>query len=65
MLLLYTYHWSVGMSEVTGPAITNIIKPGQFKIGSVGKALTGVEVKLDYTATTEEGQGEVRNTLFL
>ncbi len=48
------------MSEVTGPAITNIIKPGQFKIGSVGKALTGVEVKLDYSATTEEGQGEVR-----
>ena len=48
------------MSEVSGPAITNVIKPGHFKLGSVGRALAGVEVKLDYSASPEEGQGEVR-----
>lgn len=32
-----------GMSETTGPATTNL--PGAVKIGSVGKALPGVEVK--------------------
>jgi long-chain acyl-CoA synthetase len=31
-----------GMSETTGPATTNV--PGAFRIGSVGKALPGVEV---------------------
>jgi long-chain acyl-CoA synthetase len=38
-----------GMSETTGPATTNI--PGSFKIGSVGKALPGVEVK-----TADDGE---------
>jgi long-chain acyl-CoA synthetase len=38
-----------GMSETTGPATTNL--PGAFKIGSVGKALPGVEV-----ATAEDGE---------
>jgi len=33
-----------GMSETTGPATTNI--PGAFRLGSVGKALPGVEVEL-------------------
>ncbi len=33
-----------GMSETTGPATTNL--PGAFRIGSVGKALPGVEVVL-------------------
>jgi long-chain acyl-CoA synthetase len=33
-----------GMSETTGPATTNL--PGAFKVGSVGKALPGVEVKV-------------------
>jgi long-chain acyl-CoA synthetase len=33
-----------GMSETTGPATTNL--PGAFKLGSVGKALPGVEVRL-------------------
>jgi len=33
-----------GMSETTGPATTNV--PGAAKIGSVGKALPGVEVKV-------------------
>jgi long-chain acyl-CoA synthetase len=33
-----------GMSETTGPATTNV--PGAFRIGSVGKALPGVEVAL-------------------
>jgi long-chain acyl-CoA synthetase len=33
-----------GMSETTGPATTNV--PGAFRIGSVGKALPGVEVTL-------------------
>jgi len=33
-----------GMSETTGPATTNV--PGSFRIGSVGKALPGVEVEL-------------------
>jgi long-chain acyl-CoA synthetase len=33
-----------GMSETTGPATTNL--PGAFRIGSVGKALPGVEVEL-------------------
>ena len=47
------------MSEVTGPALTNIIKPGLFKIGSVGRPLAGVEVKLDMNASPDEGQGEV------
>jgi long-chain acyl-CoA synthetase len=32
------------MSETTGPATTNI--PGAFRLGSVGKALPGVEVEL-------------------
>ena len=48
------------MSEVTGVAVTNIIKPGQFKIGSIGKRMKGIDVKLDMTASPEEGQGEVR-----
>jgi long-chain acyl-CoA synthetase len=34
-----------GMSETTGPATTNL--PGAAKIGSVGRALPGVAVKLD------------------
>ena len=38
-----------GMSETTGPATTNV--PGAFKIGSVGKALPGVEVR-----TAEDGE---------
>ena len=33
-----------GMSETTGPATTNL--PGAEKIGSVGRALPGVEVVL-------------------
>ncbi|HVR77946.1 MAG TPA: long-chain fatty acid--CoA ligase [Acidimicrobiia bacterium] len=33
-----------GLSETTGPATTNV--PGVFRIGSVGKALPGVEVEL-------------------
>ena len=33
-----------GMSETTGPATTNL--PGAFRLGSVGKALPGVEVEL-------------------
>ncbi|HWL48922.1 MAG TPA: AMP-binding protein, partial [Acidimicrobiia bacterium] len=33
-----------GMSETTGPATTNV--PGVFRLGSVGKALPGVEVEL-------------------
>jgi len=33
-----------GMSETTGPATTNV--PGAFRIGSVGKAIPGVEVEL-------------------
>jgi long-chain acyl-CoA synthetase len=33
-----------GMSETTGPATTNL--PGAFRLGSVGKALPGVEVQL-------------------
>jgi len=42
-----------GMSETTGPATTNI--PGAFKIGSVGKALPGVEVKI-----AEDGELSMR-----
>lgn len=38
-----------GMSETTGPATTNV--PGAFKIGSVGRALPGVEV-----TTAEDGE---------
>ena len=38
-----------GMSETTGPATTNV--PGASKIGSVGRALPGVEV-----ATAEDGE---------
>ncbi|MGB7861426.1 MAG: long-chain fatty acid--CoA ligase [Acidimicrobiia bacterium] len=38
-----------GMSETTGPASTNL--PGAYKIGSVGKALPGVEV-----VTAEDGE---------
>jgi long-chain acyl-CoA synthetase len=33
-----------GMSETTGPATSNL--PGAFRLGSVGKALPGVEVRL-------------------
>jgi long-chain acyl-CoA synthetase len=33
-----------GMSETTGPATTNL--PGAFRLGSVGRALPGVEVRL-------------------
>ncbi len=33
-----------GMSETTGPATTNV--PGAFRLGSVGKAIPGVEVDL-------------------
>jgi long-chain acyl-CoA synthetase len=33
-----------GMSETTGPGTTNV--PGAFRIGSVGRALPGVEVEL-------------------
>jgi long-chain acyl-CoA synthetase len=33
-----------GMSETTGPGTTNL--PGAFRIGSVGKAIPGVEVEL-------------------
>ena len=33
-----------GLSETTGPATTNV--PGVFRIGSVGRALPGVEVEL-------------------
>ena len=38
-----------GMSETTGPATTNV--PNAFKIGSVGKAIPGVEV-----ATADDGE---------
>lgn len=38
-----------GMSENTGPATTNL--PGHYKIGSVGQALPGVEVK-----TADDGE---------
>jgi long-chain acyl-CoA synthetase len=38
-----------GMSETTGPATTNV--PGAFKIGSVGRALPGVEV-----TTADDGE---------
>ena len=38
-----------GMSETTGPATTNV--PDAFKIGSVGKAIPGVEVK-----TADDGE---------
>jgi long-chain acyl-CoA synthetase len=38
-----------GMSETTGPATTNL--PGAFRLGSVGKALPGVEV-----AVGEDGE---------
>ncbi len=38
-----------GMSETTGPATTNV--PGAVKIGSVGRALPGVEVK-----TADDGE---------
>jgi long-chain acyl-CoA synthetase len=37
-------HELYGMSETTGPATTNL--SGAFRIGSVGKALPGVEVEL-------------------
>jgi long-chain acyl-CoA synthetase len=37
-------HELYGMSETTGPATTNL--PGAYRIGSVGKALPGVEVEL-------------------
>jgi long-chain acyl-CoA synthetase len=37
-------HELYGMSETTGPATTNL--PDAFRIGSVGKALPGVEVEL-------------------
>jgi long-chain acyl-CoA synthetase len=37
-------HELYGMSETTGPATTNL--PGAFRIGSVGRALPGVEVEL-------------------
>jgi long-chain acyl-CoA synthetase len=37
-------HELYGMSETTGPATTNL--PGAYRIGSVGRALPGVEVEL-------------------
>ena len=59
MLIGCSLSLSVGMSEVTGPSITNIIQPGKFKSGSVGRPLAGIEVKLDESASPVEGQGEV------
>ena len=43
----------------TPTGLTNTIKPGQFKFGSVGKPFPGVEVKLDLSNSPAEGQGEV------
>ena len=48
-----------GMSEITGPGLTTIIEPGKFRLGSVGRPYEGLEIKLDYSASPEEGQGEV------
>ena len=46
-----------GMSEGTGPIISNIVKPGCWKIGSVGKPYPGVELMLHNK--DEHGEGEV------
>lgn len=44
-----------GMSECTGPHSTNL--PGACKVGTVGKSLVGVEMKLDNP--DDKGHGEI------
>ena len=48
-----------GMSEATGPIISNLFIPGKWKLGSVGKIdpVLGVELKLHNK--DQDGQGEV------
>ena len=47
----------IGMSEACGLITTNLIKPGEWKLGTVGHPFIGIEVKL--ANTNEQGEGEV------
>lgn len=57
MCVLASNKCCTGMSEGTGPIISNIIKPGYWKIGSVGKPYPGVELMLHNK--DQHGEGEV------
>jgi long-chain acyl-CoA synthetase len=46
-----------GLTETSPIATTNL--PGSRRIGSVGKAIPGVRVELDFSASDEPGQGEI------
>jgi long-chain acyl-CoA synthetase len=47
-----------GMTESSGATTSN--RPGECRIGSVGKPVPGVEVKLDFSAAgASEGEGEI------
>ena len=50
-----------GMSESTGPETANI--PSGWRVGSCGKALPGVEVKIDNP--DDSGEGEVCLVVYL
>jgi long-chain acyl-CoA synthetase len=52
-----TVYEGYGLSE-TSPAVT-MNKPGERRIGSVGKPLPGVTVTIDDAASDEPGEGEV------
>ena len=47
-----------GMTEGTGLIATNVIKPRWWRIGSVGKPLSGVRVRID-KPTPATGIGQV------
>ncbi len=52
-----TVYEGYGLTETSPIATAN--RPGAHKIGSVGKAIEGVKILIDKTATGEEKQGEI------
>ena len=55
VLACMIYH--VGMSEGCGPAAVNKIEPNKWKLGTVGRPLVGMEMKIHNP--DEQGEGEV------
>ena len=51
------------MSEGCGPVMTNLIQSGSWVVGSVGKPLVGMEVKLDFSTSSIPNEGEVSNSI--
>ena len=45
-----------GMSESTGSHTVNFLGGGRWRVGSAGRAVKGVEMKINSADATEEGE---------